>query len=112
MWISDEVEQVSLNGVVGTVAELWMKRHVDEPSTGRRWRGRWLFRAGRLREMDTARLSGRFDRDLDERDVRRCLECGRRLLDGVEGLPDDVVGRPGCEVDPRPGVPLGKLGCK
>ena len=35
MWISDEVEQVSLNGVVGTVAEIWMKRHVDEPS----WKG-------------------------------------------------------------------------
>ena len=63
--------------------------------------------------MDTARLTGRFDRDLDERDVRRCLECGRRRFwDGVQGLPEDAGCRPGCEVDPRPGVPVGRLDCK
>ena len=35
MWIADEVEQVSLNGVVGIAAEQWMKRHIDEPI----WKG-------------------------------------------------------------------------
>ena len=32
VWIAEEVEQVSLNGVGGTIAEIWWKRHVDEPS--------------------------------------------------------------------------------